>query len=145
MTEKKLQHFYIAQEQSIYLLSHKDATKLKRWVNLCQAQLTQLGYQKITLIGKGAYGFVFGGFDKAGIAVVFKFSRLTLPQHVQDRLGEEAEIQAELNHPRIPQVIEYRKIKRQNILQMTRASGDDLEKTSHQVGPLSTECIVKLA
>lgn len=145
MTEKKLQHFYIAQEQSIYLLSHKDATKLKRWVNLCQAQLTQLGYQKITLIGKGAYGFVFGGFDKAGIAVVFKFSRLTLPQHVQDRLGEEAEIQAELNHPRIPQVIEYRKIKRQNILQMTRASGDDLEKTSHQVGPLSTEFIVKLA
>ena len=145
MTEKKLQHFYIAQEQSIYLLSHKDATKLKRWVKLCQAQLTQLGYQNISLIGKGAYGFVFGGLNKAGKAVVFKFSRLTLPQHVQDRLGEEAEIQAELNHPQIPQVIEYRKIKRQNILQMTRASGEDLELISYQKGPLSPEFIVKLA
>ena len=145
MIEQKLQHFYIAQEQSIYLLSHKDATKLKRWVKLCQAQLTQLGYRDISLIGKGAYGFVFGGFNKVGHAVVFKFSRLTLPQHVQDRLGEEAEIQAELSHPQIPKVIEFRKIKRQNILQMTRAKGEDLEQISHQKGPLSAEFIVKLA
>jgi len=143
--EKKLQHFYIAQEQSIYLLSHKDATKLKRWVQLCQEQLTQLGYQKISLIGKGAYGFVFGGINKKGGAVVFKFSRLTLPQHIQDRLGEEAEIQAELNHPQIPKVIEYRKIKRQNILQMTRAKGIDLEQISHQQGPLPPEFIVNIA
>jgi non-specific serine/threonine protein kinase len=143
--EKKLQHFYIAQEQSIYLLSHKDATKLKRWVQLCQEQLTQLGYQKISLIGKGAYGFVFGGVNKKGDAVVFKFSRLTLPQHIQDRLGEEAEIQAQLNHPQIPRVIEYRKIKRQNILQMTRAKGIDLEQISHQQGPLPPEFIVNIA
>lgn len=145
MIEQQLQHFYIAQEQSIYLLSHKDATKLKRWVELCQVQLTQLGYKNISLIGKGAYGFVFGGFNKTGKAVVFKFSRLTLPQHVQDRLGEEAEIQAELNHSQIPQVIEYLKIKKQNILQMSRANGLDLEQISHQKGSLSTEFIVKLA
>ncbi len=145
MTEKKLQHFYIAQEQSIYLLSHKDATKLKRWVQLCQAQLTQLGYRHIELIGKGAYGFVFGGINKRNEAVVFKFSRLNLPQHVQDRLAEEAEIQAELDHSQIPKVIEFRKIKRQSILQMTRAMGKDLEQISHQKGPLSPEFIVKIA
>jgi len=58
-TEKKLQHFYIAEEQSIYLLNHKDATKLKQWVELCQQQLRQLGYSQIALLGKGAYGFVF--------------------------------------------------------------------------------------
>jgi len=145
VSEQKLQHFYIAQEQSIYLLSHKDATKLKRWVQLCQVQLTQLGYRDISLIGKGAYGFVFGGLNKINKAVVFKFSRLTLPQHVQERLAEEAEIQAELDHPKIPKVIEYRKIKRQSILQMTRASGLDLEQHSHQQGPLPPEFIVKLA
>ena len=143
--EKKLQHFYIAQEQSIYLLSHKDATKLKRWVQLCQEQLLKLGYRDISLIGKGAYGFVFAGVNKKNKDVVFKFSRLTLPQHVQDRLGEEAEIQVELTHPQIPKVIEYRKIKRQNILQMTRAKGIDLEQLSHQQGPLSPELIVDLA
>ncbi|PCI61740.1 MAG: serine/threonine protein kinase [Gammaproteobacteria bacterium] len=145
MTEKKLQHFYIAQEQSIYLLSHKDATKLKRWVQLCQEQLTQLGFHNIAMIGKGAYGFVFAGFDKLGNEVVFKFSRLTLPQHVQDRLGEEAEIQAELDHPHIPKVLQYLKIKRQNILKMTRAKGIDLEQLSFQCGPLAPEFIVKLA
>ena len=52
VTEKKLQHFYIAEEQSIYLLSHKDAEKLKQWVDLCKLQLTELGYQNITLLGK---------------------------------------------------------------------------------------------
>ena len=54
----QLQQFYIPEEQSIYLLSHDDAKKLKDWVALCAAQL---GYQNIELIGKGAYGFVFSG------------------------------------------------------------------------------------
>ncbi|MFT4925400.1 MAG: non-specific serine/threonine protein kinase, partial [Phenylobacterium sp.] len=58
MTKKKLQHFYIAEEQSIYLLSHGDAEKLKRWIKLCQQQLNLLGYSNISLLGKGAYGFV---------------------------------------------------------------------------------------
>lgn len=145
MTEQVLQHFYIAEDQSIYLLSHKDATKLKQWVELCQQQLIQLGYQNISLLGKGAYGFVFTGEDKLGQSIVFKFSRLNLPQHVQDRLEEEADIQSELSHPRIPTVIQYHKIKRQCILQMSRAPGIDLEKFSYQHGPLSPELILDIA
>jgi len=145
VTEKKLQHFYIAEEQSIYLLSHKDAAKLKQWVGLCEQQLSLLGYENISLIGKGAYGFVFAGNDSHGQEFVFKFSRLTLPQHVQDRLEEEAEIQEQLSHQQIPKVVEYRKIKRQSILQMTRAPGIDLEQYSHLHGPLPTEQIVKFS
>ena len=145
MTQAKLQHFYIPEDQSIYLLSHKDATKLKRWVELCQQQLKQLGYQQISLLGKGAYGFVFTGEDQQGDNVVFKFSRLNLPQHVQDRLEEEAAIQSELSHPRIPSVLQYHKIKRQCILQMSRAPGIDLEKLSYQKGPLTPELIVDIA
>ena len=150
MTNKKLQHFYIAQEQSIYLLSHKDATKLKQWVELCQQQLKQLGFEKVALLGKGAYGFVFSAI-KTTVAgeseqpVVFKFSRINLPQHVQDRLADEADIQGQLNHPKIPKVIDYQKIKRQCILQMTRAPGIDLEQLSHQVGPLAPELVVSIA
>ena len=62
---RDLQHFYINEEQSFYLLSHKDARKLKGWISLCQSQLEQLGYTDIELIGKGAYGFVFGGIAQA--------------------------------------------------------------------------------
>jgi len=147
---KQLQHFYIAQEQSIYLLSHKDATKLKTWVDLCQQQLKQLDFEDVALLGKGAYGFVFSGIKRKGnteteLPVVFKFSRINLPQHVQDRLADEADIQAQLNHPQIPVVIEYQKIKRQSILQMTRAPGIDLEQLSLQVGPLSPELVVSIA
>ena len=150
MTNKKLQHFYIAQEQSIYLLSHKDATKLKQWIELCQQQLKQLGFEDVALLGKGAYGFVFSavklvGEHEAAQQVVFKFSRINLPQHVQDRLAEEAEIQQQLNHVQIPRVIEYQKIKRQSILQMSRAPGIDLEQVSLQVGPLSPELVVNIA
>ncbi len=144
MTKKKLQHFYIAEEQSIYLLSHKDATKLKQWVELCQQQLSLLGYQNISLIGKGAFGFVFAGEDSESVAQVFKFSRINLPQHVQDRLVEEAEIQAQLNHERIPKIIEYYKIKRQSIVHMERAPGIDLERYSHLHGPLAPELIMSI-
>ena len=79
----QLQQFYIPEEQSIYLLSHDDAKKLKDWVALCAAQLRQLGYQDIELIGKGAYGFVFAGRlphqDSSGPEHVFKFTRINLP------------------------------------------------------------------
>jgi non-specific serine/threonine protein kinase len=150
VTNKKLQHFYIAQEQSIYLLSHKDATKLKQWVELCQQQLRQLGFKDVALLGKGAFGFVFSGIKNKGNSVqeqpvVFKFSRINLPQHVQDRLAEEADIQGQLDHEQIPQVIDYQKVKRQSILQMSRAPGIDLEQLSHQVGPLSPELVVSIA
>lgn len=150
MTNKKLQHFYIAQEQSIYLLSHKDATKLKQWVELCQQQLRQLGFEQVSLLGKGAYGFVFSAVKTTAASevehsVVFKFSRINLPQHVQDRLADEADIQGQLNHPQIPKVFDYQKIKRQCILQMTRAPGIDLEQLSHQIGPLAPELVVSIA
>ncbi|MFT5758953.1 MAG: non-specific serine/threonine protein kinase [Alteromonadaceae bacterium] len=145
MTERKLQHFYIAEEQSVYLMSHKDATKLKQWVGLCQQQLSLLGYKNISLLGKGAYGFVFNGDNDKGDAFVFKFSRINLPQQVQDRLAEEAEIQAQLNHDRIPKVIDYYKIKKQSIVHMLRAPGIDLEKFSHQKGPLSPKLVVSIA
>jgi len=145
MLENKLQHFYIAEDQSIYLLSHKDAEKLKHWVELCKQQLSLLGYSKIGLLGKGAYGFVFNGEDSQGQKLVFKFSRINLPQHVQDRLSDEADIQAELSHQRIPKVIEFYKIKRQSILNMSRAPGIDLEKFSHQNGPLAPELVVNIA
>lgn len=145
MANKKLQHFYIAEEQSIYLLSHKDATKLKKWVELCKQQLTLLGYKNVTLLGKGAYGFVFAGFDENNESQVFKFSRINLPQHVQDRLADEADIQRELIHERIPKIYEYYKIKRQSIVRMQLAPGIDLEKLSHQKGPLAPELIVNIA
>jgi non-specific serine/threonine protein kinase len=143
--EKQLQHFYIAEEQSIYLLSHKDATKLKQWVALCHQQLIQLGYNDVAMLGKGAYGFVFSATNTLRQAVVFKFSRINLPQHVQDRLSEEADIQGQLKHDKIPQVIDYQKIKRQSILQMSRAPGIDLEKLSHQKGPLAPELVINIA
>ena len=142
--EKKLQHFYIAEDQSIYLMNHKDATKLKEWVELCKQQLVQLGYKNAYLLGKGAYGFVFNADNKLGEQFVFKFSRINLPQHVQDRLSEEAEIQSQLSHPQIPKVIEYYKIKRQSILHMQRAPGVDLEKLSQERGPLPPETIVNI-
>ncbi len=144
-TEQKLQHFYIAEEQSIYLLSHSDATKLKKWVELCQQQLKQLGYKNIELLGKGAYGFVFCANNSVDEDVVFKFSRLNLPQHVQDRLSEEADIQAQLRHKQIPYVIDYQKIKRQSILQMSRAPGIDLEQLSLKRGPFPPEQVVSIA
>jgi non-specific serine/threonine protein kinase len=144
-TEKKLQHFYIAEEQSIYLLNHEDATKLKQWVELCQQQLKNLGYKDIALLGKGAYGFVFCANNSIGKEVVFKFSRLNLPQHVQDRFKDEADIQGQLNHSQIPYIIDYKKIKRQSILQMSRAPGVDLEKLSQQQGPFSPELVVSIA
>ncbi|WP_448564201.1 serine/threonine protein kinase [Thalassotalea ganghwensis] len=144
MAERKLQHFYIAEEQSIYLLSHKDATKLKEWVKLCQQQLSLLGYQNIAMVGKGAYGFVFSGDDEEGNAYVFKFSRINLPQHVQDRLAEESDIQSQLCHSRIPKVYGYYKVKRQSILHMQRAPGVDLEQLSHKHGPLPVELVVKI-
>ncbi|NQZ83655.1 MAG: protein kinase [Colwellia sp.] len=126
-------------------MSHKDATKLKQWVELCQQQLSLLGYKNISLLGKGAYGFVFNGENDKKDAFVFKFSRLNLPQKVQDRLADEAEIQAQLSHDRIPKVIEYYKIKKQSIVHMTRAPGIDLEKLSHQKGPLSPKLVVSIA
>ena len=110
-----LKHFYIPDEQSIYLLSHKDAQKLKDWFQLCTEQLELLGYQDIELIGKGAFGFAFGGRSPQGQELVFKFSRINLPQHVQDRLEEEAFMLSQVDHLHVPQLIEFQRIKKQAI------------------------------
>nr|WP_136252296.1 protein kinase [Ningiella ruwaisensis] len=136
MTELALKHFYIPDDQSLYLLSHKDAKKLKNWFKLCESQLEKLGYTDIELIGKGAFGFAFSGISPFGQAHVFKFSKITLPQHIQDRLEEEAYMLSLVQHPLVPQLIEFQKIKRQSILVMQRAPGVDLEQYSLEKGPL---------
>ncbi|MCW8108466.1 serine/threonine protein kinase [Alteromonas ponticola] len=142
---KALKHFYIPEEQSIYLLSHQDAKKLKDWVALCIEQLTQLGYRKIHFIGKGAFGFVFGGETPGGRHRVFKFSRINLPQHVQDRLEEEAFMLSHVNHPQVPGLVEFQHVGKQSILVMQRALGKDLEQVSLEMGPLPPRIVVKIA
>ena len=140
-----LKHFYIPEEQSFYLLSHKDAQKLKDWFRLCTEQLELLGYSDIELIGKGAFGFAFAGNAPEGQQLVFKFSRINLPQHVQDRLEEEAFMLSQVDHRYVPQLIEFQRIRKQAILVMERAVGLDLEKISLQRGPLSPRLVVKIA
>jgi non-specific serine/threonine protein kinase len=144
MPSAALKHFYIPDDQSVYLLSHKDAKKLKNWFGLCVSQLKRLGYSDIEMIGKGAFGFAFAGTAKSGEQLVFKFSRITLPQHIQDRLEEEAFMQGLVQLPNVPKLLEFQRIKRQSILVMTRALGEDLEKYSLRVGPLSPRVIIKI-
>ncbi|MGM0703794.1 MAG: protein kinase domain-containing protein [Pseudomonadota bacterium] len=145
MPQASLQQFYIPEEQSIYLLSHDDARKLKEWVALCQAQLEQLGYRDIELIGKGAYGFVFAGVTAHGEEYVFKFTRVNLPQHLQDRLEEEAFMLEQVDHPRVPRLIAFQRVRSQSILAMERAPGLNLEEVSLQEGRLSPRLIVRIA
>ncbi|RAR59060.1 serine/threonine protein kinase [Onishia taeanensis] len=148
MTATSLQQFYIPEEQSIYLLSHDDAKKLKDWVALCQTQLEQLGYRDIALIGKGAYGFVFAGRARhpAGeVEHVFKFTRVTLPQKLQDRLEEEAFMLEQVEHPRVPRLIAYQRVRNQSILVMERAPGENLEEVSLRHGRLSPRLVVHIA
>ena len=144
MKHSNIQHFYIPEDQSIYLLSHKDAKKLKDWFALCITQLEKLGYRDIHLIGKGAYGFAFCGSKQDGQEYVFKFSRITLPQHIQDRLEEEAYMLSLVNHSAVPAFVDYQRIKRQAVLVMQRARGEDLEQYSLRVGPLSARLVVKI-
>nr|WP_298374154.1 protein kinase [uncultured Halomonas sp.] len=149
MTQDALQQFYIPEEQSIYLLSHDDAKKLKDWVALCQAQLEQLGYRRIELIGKGAYGFVFAGLASRENApdteYVFKFTRITLPESLQDRLEEEAFMLEQVDHPQVPGLIAFQRIRKQSILVMERAPGINLEEYSLRHGRLAPRLVVKLA
>ncbi|GLR62827.1 protein kinase domain-containing protein [Marinospirillum insulare] len=147
MTDKTqlLEQFYINEEQSIYLMSHEDARKVRDWLNLCQQQLAQLGFTAIELVGKGAFGFVFGGRSPQGEDLVFKFSRINLPQVVQDRLEEEAWMQSLIVHRYVPKFYEYTKLARQSVLVMERAKGIDLEAYSLQVGRLPARLIVRIA
>lgn len=145
MTRPLLQQFYINEEQSIYLMSHEDAQKIKDWVKLCMDQLRLLGFSDIEFIGKGAYGFVFAGRSNERTDYVFKFSRINLPQAVQDRLEDEAWMQSQILHPAIPAVSEYTRISRQSVLMMERAPGMDLEAYSIQQGRLSPRLLIIIA
>lgn len=145
MTTPNLQQFYIAQEQSIYLLNYNDATKLRNWIDLCKHQLSQLGYFNIQYVGKGAYGFAFAAEIANGEQHVFKFSRITLPEHIQDRLEEESFMLDQVKHPLVPSNLGYFKIGNQRILSMQRAQGIDLEQYSLKKGPLNAKEVINIA
>lgn len=145
MYKHQLRNFYIPEEQSIYLLNANDAKKLKDWVALCIDELTKLGYRQIELVGKGAYGFAFAGLDKAGEQYVFKFSRVNLPQHIQERLADEAYMLSQIRHPNVPRYITYQVVKKQGILMMGRARGIDLEQYSLRHGRLPVRLIINIA
>ncbi len=145
MYKHQLRNFYIPEEQSIYLLNANDAKKLKDWVALCMDELRKLGYRDIELVGKGAYGFAFAGLDKAGEQCVFKFSRINLPQHIQERLADEAYMLSQIQHPNVPRYITYQLVKKQGILMMGRARGIDLEQYSLRHGRLPVRLIIDIA
>ena len=147
---KNLQHFYINEEQSFYLLSHRDARKLKDWLRLCESQLVRLGYSNIELVGNGAYGFVFAGTSAASserfpAQYVFKFSRITLPQHIKDRLEDEGFMLSQVEHKGIPQFIAFQHVRGQSILMMSRAPGITLQEYARQRGRLEPRLILKIA
>ncbi len=137
-------HFYIPEDQSIYLLSSKDAKKLKDWLFLCTQELTRLGYSDIELVGKGAFGFAFGGKNRHGDALVFKFTRINLPASVQAKLAEEADMLAQVDHPHIPALVIYQQIQQQSVMVMQRAPGIDLEAYSLRNGRISPKMAVQL-
>lgn len=145
MEKHQLRNFYIPEEQSFYLLNANDAKKLKDWVALCIEELQKLGYRHIELVGKGAYGFAFAGLDSQNEQYVFKFSRINLPQHIQERLADEAFMLSQVQHPNVPRYITYQLVKKQGILMMGRAKGVDLEQYSLRHGRLPVRLIVDIA
>lgn len=145
MAQRAITNFYINEEQSIYLLSHRDAKKHKQWLNICIKQLTMLGYKNVELIGSGAFGFVFAGIDDSQQHWVFKFSRITLAQSVRDRLEDEAYMLSRFDHPMIPQFYAFERVKKQGILMMARAEGEDLEQLSIRQGKFTAKQLLDLA
>ncbi|MBO7927382.1 serine/threonine protein kinase [Pseudoalteromonas sp. K222D] len=145
MQAKEIRNFYINEEQSVYLLSHHDAKKHRQWLNICIKKLTLLGYENVEMIGSGAFGFVFAGHDDTGLPWVFKFSRITLAQSIRDRLEDEAYMLSQINNPLVPEFYAFERIKKQGILMMARAMGEDLEKVSLKKGRISAAKIMTLA
>ncbi|NMM39314.1 protein kinase domain-containing protein [Pseudoalteromonas arctica] len=145
MKTEAIRNFYINEEQSVYLLSHHDAKKHRQWLNICIKQLTNLGYSQVEMIGSGAFGFVFAGLDERKRPWVFKFSRITLAQSVRDRLEDEAYMLSQVDNPLVPKFYAFERIKKQGILMMARATGEDLEKVSLKKGRFSAAAITRLA
>nr|WP_239033011.1 serine/threonine protein kinase [Pseudoalteromonas luteoviolacea] len=127
------------------MLSHHDAKKHRQWLNICKKQLSLLGYQDVELIGSGAFGFVFAGIEDSGEEWVFKFSRITLAQSVRDRLEDEAYMLSQINNPMVPKFFAFERVKKQGILMMARAQGEDLEQVSLKLGRLKPHVLVHLA
>jgi non-specific serine/threonine protein kinase len=142
---KEIRNFYINEEQSVYLLSHHDAKRHRQWLNICIKKLTLLGYEDVEMIGSGAFGFVFAGYDENRLPWVFKFSRITLAQSVRDRLEDEAYMLSQINNPLVPEFYAFERIKKQGILMMARAMGEDLEKVSLKKGRIGAAKIMSLA
>ncbi|OCQ22944.1 serine/threonine protein kinase [Pseudoalteromonas luteoviolacea] len=145
MSKQSIHNFYINEQQSIYLLSHHDAKKHRQWLNICKKQLSLLGYQGVELIGSGAFGFVFAGVEEGGEEWVFKFSRITLAQSVRDRLEDEAYMLSQIKNPMVPEFFAFERVKKQGILMMARAKGEDLEQISIKQGRLNAKDLVQLA
>ncbi|KZN32462.1 protein kinase domain-containing protein [Pseudoalteromonas luteoviolacea] len=145
MSKQSIHNFYINEQQSIYLLSHHDAKKHRQWLNICKKQLSLLGYQDVELIGSGAFGFVFAGVEDSGAEWVFKFSRITLAQSVRDRLEDEAYMLSQIDNPMVPEFFAFERVKKQGILMMARAKGEDLEQISIKQGRFSARDLVQLA
>lgn len=145
MDKHQLRNFYVPEEQSVYLLNANDAKKLKDWVALCISELEKLGYRQIELVGKGAYGFVFAGLDQKQQDVVFKFSRINLPPHIQERLADEGYMLSQAAHPNVPPFFTYQLVKKQGILMMGRAKGVDLEQYSLKQGRLPVRLLLDIA
>ncbi|KZN57724.1 protein kinase domain-containing protein [Pseudoalteromonas luteoviolacea] len=145
MGKQSIHNFYINEQQSIYLLSHHDAKKHRQWLNICKKQLSLLGYQNVELIGSGAFGFVFAGVEEGGAEWVFKFSRITLAQSVRDRLEDEAYMLSQIDNPMVPEFFAFERVKKQGILMMARAKGEDLEQISIKQGRFSARDLVQLA
>ena len=142
---KEIRNFYINEEQSVYLLSHHDAKKHRQWLTICIKKLTTLGYTNVEMIGSGAFGFVFAGLDDKQEPWVFKFSRITLAQSVRDRLEDEAYMLSQVDNPLVPKFYGFERIKKQGILMMSRALGEDLEKVSLKKGRFNAAAITRLA
>ncbi len=140
-----IKHFYISEEQSIYLLSHKDAQRQRAWEKLCQQQLKKLGYRDICLIGKGAFGFAFSGTNHIGSQIVFKFSRMNLPDQVQDRLEDEGYMQGRILSDEIPRFHDFQRVGAQRILIMDLAPGMDLDRWLLQYGSPEPRVVVSIA
>lgn len=104
-----------------------------------------MGFTNVEMIGKGAYGFVFVGTNQQGQERVFKFSRITLPQNIRERLEEEGYMLNQLQHPNIPSFVAFETVKKQGILVMERGKGMDLHELSKLKGTLPVSTIIKIA
>jgi non-specific serine/threonine protein kinase len=128
----------------MYLLASQDAQKIKNWLQLCEQELLRLGYSHVELIGKGAYGFAFAGLTSTQQALVFKFTRIDLPQSIHDRLADEAYMLRQVSHPNVPRCVAFEQINKQSILVMERAPGIDLEQYSIAHGKISVAMTVSI-